>query len=186
MPSRRQVIATSGVAVTVAGFGGCLSHLGLAKTGHLQLKVVSLEWEHNGRTYRDEPLWIWFDRDEREIYGRYDPAFVGGSVRSPDDIVVTEDRHRTLSTHFTVDYLIGVCGADFAMDEESYGCSNTWTTRTDFNRVQLNDRTEVRLRKDRFDVVDVYEDAYAVQSTDVRSFDFAELHEDDGISPDEW
>lgn len=181
--SRRQVLATSGGALTTGSFGGCLSQLGLAKTGHLQLKVISLEWEYNGQLYRDEPLWCWFDREEREIGGRYDPAFVGESVRAPDDIVVTEERYQLLSTHFTVEYLLGVCGEDFVRGEESSGCQNRWTTRTDFNRVQLNDRAEVRLPKDRFDVVDVYEDTYPVRSTDVRTFDFAELHKDHGITP---
>ncbi|WP_256490560.1 hypothetical protein [Haladaptatus sp. AB643] len=44
MPSRQQVLAASGVAFTTGSLGSCLSKVGLAKTGELQLKAISLEW----------------------------------------------------------------------------------------------------------------------------------------------
>lgn len=185
MPSRRRVLESAGIAVGVCSIAGCLSKLGLAKTGHLQLKAVSLEWEYDGQTYRDEPLDLKFDRDEQKIRGHYDPDFAGDAVRAPDDVTVEETVHDRLSARFDVQYLIGVCGSDFARERE-YGCRNTWTSREDFNRVQLNDRAEVRLGDHQFDVIDVYEDAFDVVATDVRTFDFAERHEDDGIRPEEW
>lgn len=184
MPSRRQVLAASGVAFTTGSLGSCLSKVGLAKTGELQLKAISLEWQYGNQTYIDQPLWILFDHGDGRISGRYDPAFVEGSVRSPDDIVVSEDRHHKLSSRFTVKYLLGVCGKNFDSSEEGTGCLNTWTSREDFNRVQLDDRAEVRETNNRFDVIDVYENAYTIRSTDVHTFDFAKLHEDDGISAD--
>ena len=187
MTSRRQFLATSGFAVTTGTLGSCLSKVGLAKTGSLQLKGISLTWKYGNRTYSDQPLVIWFDDRDRTISGRYDPVFVGNSVRAPDDVVVSQDRHRKLSTRFTVSYLIGVCGKDFVnREDQNYGCLNTSTSRKDFNRVQLNDRAEVRETDNRFDVIDVYEDAYTVRSTDLRRFDFAKIHEDDGISSERW
>jgi hypothetical protein len=98
---------------------------------------------------------------------------------------VNETVHDRLSAHFNVKYLIGVCGADFASGGESMGRLNTWITREDFNRVQLNDRAEVRITNHRFDVIDIYTDVYTVESTDVHTFDFTEFHKDDGISSDE-
>ncbi len=88
MPSRRDVLAASGVAVTTGSFGGCLSKRKQTKTGNFQLKAISLEWNDGSQKYKDQPLWMLFKHDERTITGRYDPNIVGGSVRAPDDVVV--------------------------------------------------------------------------------------------------
>ena len=133
----------------------------------------------------DQPLNIAFDRSRGLIYGKYDPNIVGESVQSPTDIVVSKATLERLSARFDVKYLIRVCGADFSQ-EGTQGCSNRWTGRDDFNSVQLGDRAEVRVTGDNFDVIDVYKDADTVQSVDVHTFDFAEHHKDDGISPDKW
>jgi hypothetical protein len=186
MPSRRRFVYSAGTAVAAGGLAGCLSDLGLAKTGHLQLKAVSLRWSHDGRSYEDQLLDLRFDRDDGVVSGRYDPNFVGDSVRAPDDVSVSEAVHDRLARRFDVRYAIGVCGSDFAREGESDGCRNTWTSREEFNRVQLNDRAEVRLSDHSFDVIDVYEDAHAVESADVRTFDFAERHADDGVRSEDW
>ncbi|WP_266080814.1 hypothetical protein [Haladaptatus caseinilyticus] len=185
MISRRQVLGTMGVTLTAGGFGSCLSHLGVAKTGYIQAKVVSLEWKYNGQQYVDEPLNIMFDRAQGDIVGSYDPDMVGDSVHSPTNIVVSKATRNRLATRFNVDYLIRVCGTDFSK-EGSWGCSNRWTSREDFNRVQLGDRAEVRVSGDDFDVIDVYKNAATVNSVDIRTFDFAELHKEHGISPHQW
>lgn len=180
MPSRRQLLAaTMGSSLT-----GCLSILDNTMDGHLQGKVISLEWSHGQQTYRDEPLWLWFDRDERTISGRYDPTFVGDAVRSPESIVVDEEMHRKLSTRFDVSYVIGMCGEGFDGSND-YGCRNTGIGRSDFNRVQLNDRAVARLRNDRFDIVEVDDAVYSVESIDVHQYDFMKLHEDHGLATDE-
>ena len=186
MPSRRHIIAASGIAVTTGSFGGCLSKRKQTKTGNFQLKAISLEWKDGNQRYKDQPLWILFKHDEQTITGRYDPNIVGGSVRSPDDVVVSKDRHRKLSSRFTVEYVLGMCGKGFDGGNESDGCLDASTSRTDFNRVQLNDEAEVRVADNRFHVVGVHEDAYTVQSTDVHAFDFEKRHEDDGIPTDDW
>ncbi|WP_137287293.1 hypothetical protein [Halorussus salinisoli] len=186
MPSRRQFLASASSALGVGSLAGCLSELRFAETGHLQLKAVSLAWDHDGQRFRSEPLDVRFDGRDRLVSGEYDPAFVGDSVRVPDDVVVSDEAHDRLARRFDVTYLLGICGSDFAASDESYGCRNTATSRADFNRVQSNDRAEVRLADRRFDVIDVYEDAYEIAEADLRTFDFAERHADDGIRPEEW
>ncbi|WP_231188739.1 hypothetical protein [Haladaptatus sp. DYF46] len=185
MPSRRRILAQSGVALTTSSLGSCLSKIGLAKTGHIQAKVVSLEWTFQGQRYEDQPLNIAFDRSRGLIYGKYDPNIVNEIIQSPTNIVVSKASLSQLSTRFDVKYLIRICGADFSRGG-SQGCSNRWTERGDFNNIQLGDRAEVRVTRDNFDIIDVYKDSDTVQSVDVRTFDFAELHKDDGISPDKW
>lgn len=186
MLSRRQVLASTGVTLSAGVLGGCLSSLQQSKNGHLQLKAVSLTWEYNGQRYTNEPLDLRFDTKEKEVSGQYDPDFFSGSVDTPTNVVVSDEHHRRLSRYFQVEYLIGVCGTDFGSEDTSYGCLNTRTTRADFNRVRLNSRADVREKDDRFDVIDVEEDAYSVKTTDIHTFDFAQLHEDDGINPEDW
>ena len=185
MLSRRRILAQSGVALTTSSLGSCLSKVGLAKTGHIQAKVVSLEWAYQGQRYEDQPLNIAFDRLRGLIYGKYDPNIVSESLQSPTDIVVSKATLNRLSARFEVKYLIRICGADFSRDGLQ-GCSNRWTEKGDFNNVQLGDRAEVCVTRDNFDIIDVYKDSDTVQSVDVRTFDFAELHKNDGVSPDKW
>jgi len=187
MVSRREILATSCAALASAGIAGCSrADLGLAETGYLQLKVVTLRWDHDGRTYESRPLWLLFGGDGDRIDGRYDPDFVGDVVNAPDDVVVGENRHRELGGRFEVKYGLGFCGEDFADDDERIGCRNTWTSRDDFNRVQFGDRAEVGLSNDRFEVHSVSEDEVRTDGAEVTTFDFADLHEDHGIDPDEW
>jgi len=187
MVSRREILATSCAALASAGIAGCSrADLGLAKTGYLQLKTVTLRWGHDGRTYQDRPLWLLFGGDGDRIDGRYDPDFLVDAVGAPDDVVVGEDRHRELGGRFEVKYGLGFCGEDFADDDERIGCRNTWTSRDDFNRVQFGDRAEVGLSNDRFEVHSVSEDEVRTDGAEVTTFDFADLHEDHGIDPDEW
>lgn len=183
MPSRRSLLAATGVACSTGVLGGCLSALRGSRTGHLQLKGISLAWQSGGRSYTAKPLMILFDSDEGRVSGRYDPQYVGDAVRSPDDVVVTDELHESLSAWFEVEYVVGVCGEDFASEGESYGCLNTGTGRSDFNRVQVNDRATVRVRDDRFEVLDVEADANEVVTTEVRTMDFADAFGDD-VTPD--
>ncbi|WP_227380382.1 hypothetical protein [Haladaptatus halobius] len=185
MISRRQMLGTIGVALTTESLGSCLSQLGVAKTGYIQVKAVSLEWKYNGQRYVDEPLNIVFDRVQGDIVGSYDPDLLGESVHSPTKIVVSKAARNRLATRFNVNYLIRVCGTEFSK-KGSQGCSNRWTSREDFNRVQLGDRAEVRVSGDDFDVIDVYKNAATVNSVNIRTFDFAELHKEHGISPHQW
>ena len=187
MVSRRGILATSCAALASGGIAGCSrADLGLAKTGYLQLKTVTLRWDHDNRTYESQPLQLLFGGDGDRIDGRYDPDFVGDVVNAPDDVVVGEDRHSKLENWFEVNYRLGFCGEDFADDDERIGCRNTRTGRDDFNRVQFGDRAEVGLSNDRFEVHSVSEDEVRTDGAEVTTFDFAELHDDHGIDPDRW
>lgn len=181
MPSRRRTLASAALACSGGVLGGCLSPFGTRKDGHLQLKGVSVTWEYRGRTYRDQPLLLRFEVDDRTVYGRHDPRYVGDSVRAPDEVVVPDGVHDALSERFEVTYVLGVCGEDFAERSGAYGCLNAETGLDDFNRVQLNDQARVERNGDRLDVVGVSRDAYGVAGAEVRPFDFRALHRDDGL-----
>lgn len=177
---RRRLLAALGAGAGAAT-AGCLSRLGLAGTGYLQLKAIDVRWEHRGTTWSDDVLWFVHERDEGTIRGRYDPRYAGDAVDAPDDIAVDDALHDRLTREFAgVRYVVGVCGDHFGGSRGSYGCTNAETGRADFNRVQLDDRAEVLERGARLDVVDVYPDAYDVGIDEVREFDFDALHDDDG------
>ena len=54
MVSRREVLTTSCAALVSTGIAGCSRlNLGSAKTGYLQLKTVTLRWDHDVQTYED-------------------------------------------------------------------------------------------------------------------------------------
>ncbi|NIS32654.1 MAG: hypothetical protein GWN07_19705, partial [Actinobacteria bacterium] len=57
MPTRRDCLA-AGAGGFAASLAGCLTRLGLAHTGELQLKAVSGVWTHEGRRYRDQVLFV--------------------------------------------------------------------------------------------------------------------------------
>jgi hypothetical protein len=187
MVSRREFLTTSCAALASTGIAGCSRlDLGSAKTGYLQLKTVTLRWDHDVQTYEDQPLRALFGGDGERIDARYDPDFLGEAVGAPDDIVVSENRHSELGGRFEVKYLLGFCGEDFANDDERIGCLNARTSRVDFNRVQFGDRAEVGLSNERFEVHSVSEDEVRTDGADLTTFDFADLHEDHGIDPDKW
>ena len=173
VPSRRQVLATTGSALA-GGFGGCLSTVGLARRGYLQIKSVTVEWTHGNRRHRDQVLQITSDGRNR-IRGRVAERYAG-LVRTPTDIVTTDEIHKRLTRDFeNVRYGLGFC-------EEGGGnwCRNALSTRRGFDRVQFGDRAEVRIRGDEFRVLDVYDGDATGWEVDVRTFDFAALHADDG------
>lgn len=179
MPSRRSVLAALAAGGTVGGLGGCVSWLTPSRSGYVQLKGISLTWEYDGRTYVNEPLKLLFDPEEGTARGRQDPDYVGSTVGAPDDVVVPDPVAETLSAWFDVEYVVGVCGENFA--DGSYGCLNRQAGLTDFNRVQLTDRASIVNRDDRMDVVGISGDAYEVEDSRIRTFDFAKGHEDDGL-----
>jgi hypothetical protein len=187
MVSRREVLTTSCAALVSTGIAGCSRlDLGSAKTGYLQLKTVTLRWDHDVQTYEDQPLRVLFGGDGERIDARYDPDFLGDAVRAPGDIVVSENRHGELGDRFEVKYVLGFCGEDFANDDERIGCLNARTSRVDFNRVQFGDRAELGLSNEGFEVQSVSEDEVRTAGAEVTTFDFADLHEDHGIDPDRW
>jgi len=176
---------TSCAALASTGIAGCSRlDLGSAKTGYLQLKIVTLRWDHDVQTYEDQPLRALFGGDGERIDARYDPDFLGDAIGAPDDIVVSENRDGELRDRFEVKYALGFCGEDFASDDEQSGCLNARTSRVDFNRVQFGDRAEVGLSDERFEVQSVSEDEVRTDGAEVTTFDFADLHEDHGIDPD--
>lgn len=181
MPSRRTCLraASAGVA---AGLAGCLTRLGLAKTGELQLKAVSVAWHHADRRYRDEVLFVALD-EPGVVDGRVDRS-LADLVADPTEIAVPDRVHEVLTRRFeTVDYLLGFCGPGFGPGDPD-GCRNTRATRHGFNRVGFGDRAEVRLVDreggDAFRIVDVYEGTDADWESDVTTFDFAARHADHG------
>jgi len=184
MPSRRQFLASAGAALTMVGSAGCLGILDSTQTGALQLKALSLTWSVDGRTYRNEPIRLVFDHERNSLTGRYDPRVVGDSVGASGEVTVGEQRHEKLSPHFAVEYVLGVCGEDFATGDEVSGCRNTSTSRADFNSVQVGDRPTVTLDDHEFAVESVDPDVYAVETTDINTFDFDAAFGDSGAAPE--
>lgn len=178
MPSRRRLLATLGVGATTS-LAGCLTDLGLAKTGFPQVKVVDVAWRHRGRRYRDEILWAVSDGESTldcRVAERYREV-----VRAPDDIRVTEAMERRLLRDFeAVTYVVGFCWKG----EDGLTCRNPGATQETFDRVQFGDRAEFVFRNSGVEVLEVYEDAGSDPddwTIEFETFDFAALHEDNGV-----
>lgn len=181
MPSRRQVLAAAG-SVGAAELAGCLTDLGVARTGPLQFKAVGVAWQHRGRTWWDEVLWATSD-GRSELRCRVAEEYPG-IVRSLTDIRVTDGVLDRLRADFLdVRYVLGFCwGPDG--DQE---CQNPQADRDTFNAVQFADRAEVVFDHPSVHLVDVYEGAQgdpAAWETEFREFDFSERHADRGVPVD--
>jgi hypothetical protein len=176
MVPRRAVLASA--AVLSASLGGCLSQVGLARTGYLQFKFVEVEWRHGGSRYRDQILYASYDGEDRpwcRVAEEYREL-----AASVDDVRVTDDLLDRLESRFDdVRYVLGFCWADGE-------CRNPTATRAEFNRVQFGDRAEFAVDQPGLHVVDVFEDANA--SIDdwaaVNTIDFSALHADHGVPVD--
>lgn len=181
MPSRRQVLAST-ASVAAAGFGGCLTDLGLAKTGYLQYKIVDVRWSDGARTWSDDVLWASSD-GESEIDCRVAEEFEE-VVNSPTDIHASDEFHRRLERTFTeVTYVAGFCWEG----PDGLECQNPQASREGFNAVQFGDRAEVRFEHPDVHVLDVYEDAQGTAENwerESRTYSFADLHEDHGVPLD--
>jgi hypothetical protein len=182
MPSRRRFLAALGAGVS-AGLAGCSTTRDpFYAEGHVQFKILSVEWETGTGRWRDEPLRILFDRDDGHVYGRYDPAYVDGAVRAPDDVVVTSDVHERLAATFDgVGYVLGFCSESLGGDPGDSSCRNSGVDRSGFSRVQMGDHARVVHHGVDYDVLDVLEGEETVETTDVREFSFRELHADHGV-----
>ena len=179
MPSRRQCLATSLSLAAGASLAGCLTGVGLANTGFLQLKVVDVEWHHRGRRWQDEVLWAVSDGDS-ELRCRVAESY-RGVVEALDDVRV-DDRleERILQDFSAVTYALGFCWEG----PDGLRCRNLQASREAFNRVQFGDRAEVVVDSPRVEVVDVYEDAQgdpAEWETEFRTFDFGAMHAENGV-----
>ena len=178
MSSRRRFLAAAAGLPATTAIAGCLTDLGLAESGYLQLKGVSVTWRHDGRRYRDEVFRATAD-GESELRGRVAREYAE-IVDAPRDVRVTGTLARRIDRDFeSVTYLVGFCwdGSD------GHTCRNSRASRAAFNRVQFGDRAEVVFGSPGVDVVDVYERAQgdpAAWETDVRTFDFGDRHADDG------
>lgn len=182
MPSRRQFLAAAGVGAT-AGLAGCAETRELFYAeGRLWEKAITVRWQNGARRWQDQPLQLRFDTDDGHLYGRYDPAYLGGVVHAPDEVVVDDRSHRALARTFeSVQYLIGFCSPSLVDDETDTGCRNTYTDRPDFSRVQLGDHARVVHHGTDYDVLDVLPDREEIQTTDVHEFSFADVHADHGV-----
>lgn len=177
MPTRRNFLA-AGTGGLLGSLAGCLTRLGLAHTGELQLKAVSVTWTHEARPYRDEVLWVALDKPAG-VDGRVDEP-LAELVTDPTEIVVSDAVHDDLEARFeTVEYLLGFCGPGFDPGDPG-GCRNTRATRRGFNRVQFGDRAEVRILDGTFQVVDVYQGDDRDWRSEVTTFDFDALHAEHG------
>ena len=178
MPSRRRFLAAAAGLPATTTLAGCLTDLGLAESGYLQLKGVSVTWRHDGRQYRDEVFRAAAD-GESELRGRVAREYAE-IVDAPRDVRVTDTLARRIDHDFeAVTYLVGLCwdGPD------GHTCRNSRASRATFNRVQFGDRAEVVFDSPGLDVVDVYEGAQGDPTdweTDFTTFSFAERHADDG------
>jgi hypothetical protein len=166
------------IAGLFASLGGCLTEVGLAKTGSLQFTFVEVEWRHDGARYRDEIRDASSDGETRpwcRVAEEYREL-----ATSVDDVRVTDDLLDRLESRFDdVRYVLGFCWADGE-------CRNPTATRAAFNRVQFGDRAEFAVDQPGLHVVDVFEDANA--SIDdwaaVNTIDFSALHADHGVPID--
>lgn len=179
MPSRRRVLAAAAGLGGAASLSGCLTDVGLAESGYLQVKRVSVAWRYRGRRWEDEILLATSD-GESELRGRVAREYAG-IVDSPDTFRVSESMEQRIERDFVdVTYVTGFCwsGAD------GHTCRNSQTSRATFNRVQFGDRAEVVFHSPGVDVVDVYEGAQGDPDrweTDFTTFDFGERHADRGV-----
>ncbi len=175
MVSRRTLLGATG-AGAFGALGGCLTRVGLAKTGYLQNKIVVVEWGSRARRQSAQILYLGSD-GESEIDGR-----VAQSYRDVVDglthVTVSDDDSNRLRRRFDdVKYVIGFCGHGFDPSRAD-GCLTTVSSRNGFNRVQFGDRAEVRVTDDRFGVLDVYEGAQGDPKTwkkKLHTFDLDEV-----------
>lgn len=174
MVPRRTVLASAAAGLG-ATLGGCLTDLGLARTGYLQFKFVEVEWRHDGDRYRDDVLYAAYDGESRprcRVAEEYRSL-----ADSVEDVRVTDRLVDRLESQFAdVRYVLGFCWADGE-------CRNPTATRAEFNRVQFGDRAEVRFDHPGVRIIDVYEDAQADLDRwdEVNTVDFSELHADHGV-----
>lgn len=179
MPSRRRFLATAAGFGATASSSGCLTDLGLAESGYLQVKGVSVTWRHRGRRWEDEVLAARSD-GESELRCRVAEAYAS-IVGSPTEIRVTEEVERRLDRNFVdVIYVAGFCWSD----EDGHTCRNSQASRATFNRVQFGDRAEVVFDSPHVEVLDVYEGTQGDPhrwEADVTTFDFGALHDDHGV-----
>lgn len=180
VPSRRQVLAAVG-GVGAAGTAGCLTDLGVARTGYLQFKIVDVAWTHRGQRWQSDVLYANYD-GRRKVFCRVAEEY-RGIVNSLDDIRVSDGVLDRLTDDFEdVRYVAGFCFGD-----PEGSCQNPQASRETFDAVQFGDRAEVVLDHPSVHVVDVYEGAQsdpADWETTFRTFDFSESHADNGVPID--
>lgn len=184
MPHRRRVLAALGTAC-LGSIAGCSTRVPGVENGYLQIKHVSVTWEHRSRRWKDQLLRLYSDGDGR-VWGQIAEE-ARHLVDGVDDVRVDADTHRALGSHFEeVRYGVGFCWTD----DGEHQCRNTQASREGFNAVQFGDRATVAFRNPRVYVVDVDTGAQgdaAAWERDVEEFGFWELHEDHGVPlPDRW
>lgn len=182
MPSRRRFLAAAAGVGLATPLSGCLVHRARAETGYLQVKAVSVSWRHDGRRWEDEVLLATTD-GESELQCRVAREYAA-MVDDPAEIRVTGEMERRLERDFLdVAYVTGFCWSDAG----THTCRNPQASRATFNGVQFGDRADVVFRSPGVELLGVYEGAQGDPGeweTEVRTFDFAALHEDDGVPID--
>ena len=178
MPSRRRFLAAATGLGAATSSSGCLTDLGLAESGYLQVKGVSVTWRHRGRLWEDEILLATSDgKSELRVRVAEEYATI---VDAPDDLRVSEAMARRLKSEYTsVTYVAGFCWDD----PDGHTCRNSRASRTTFNRVQFGDRAEVVFHVPDVEVVSVYEGAQGDPDRwerDVSTFEFEARHDGNG------
>lgn len=179
MPSRRRFLASSLSLGLAASLAGCLTDLGLAKTGYLHVKVVDVAWQHRGRQWQDEILWAVSDGRSHldfRVASEYEEI-----VESPTDVRVAEELEQQLLGDFSeVVYVTGFCWPDSGR----LTCRNPQASRETFNRVQFDDEAEFVFDSPGVHVVDVYEGVRGDPTEweiEYETFDFGEMHAENGV-----
>lgn len=182
--SRRRFLASALGTVGLAAAGGCLTDLGVAETGFLAFKSVSVGWTHRGRPQSADLLWIWADGRGR-LFGWYASEYAE-IVRSPSDVRLGAETHRRLERDFAeVTLELGfarVGSTDLDLLETDW--FKPMVSRADFDRVQFGDRAEVVFRFPRARLVDVYEGAQGDPDgwdPNVRPMDFGGTYAHRGV-----
>ncbi len=152
MPSRRQFLAGAAGAAGVAVVGVAATGTELRR-GHVWQKWIqgtdgdvrgtryAVRLDSDGEPFRFDP----YDPDDPPY--DYDELF-----DDPMKPVVTDDALETLEGRYSdLAFGIGICTAEDGSD----GCRNTWTSRNDFNSVQVTDEVTALLRDGRYRVVRV-------------------------------
>ena len=170
MPSRRSVLASSGVVLAGVGFAGCLSEQSTVSAEVVQLKSVRVEWERDGRSSAGSVVQL-VSEGETEITGQV-ATDGSGLVSSPTDVTVSEAHHDRLTTTYDrVRYVVGLCGDELGSDD-GFGCLNADASREDFNDVQFGDRADVEVRDGAFVVHEVERGDVTEWDADVREFEW--------------
>lgn len=162
-----------------SGTVGCLSSINTISAESTQLKAITVEWQYDGHSYRDQVVQLLSD-GESEITGRVATEY-NRAVSSPSEITVSKELHDQLELDFgNIWYSVGFCGGEFDTSDGDFGCRNEDASRADFDSVQFGDQAEVTISGDQFHVHQVSSGDIQDWDTDIREYEWSDLRSEHG------